>query len=221
MTPRVVFEQEMEQLKDAVMEMSEKAENGYDNLVLAVNGNDRNALEQLLYVDHAMTDMQRGIEARCLMLLTKQQPVARDLRTVSAALKVVTDIKRVGDHVTDMAELFLRMPKPLEPGRTGQLISSMMQETRNMLHGAVEGFVNGDREQAQAVIDHDDVVDDAFNRMMEEMMEAIRNGTADADLVVDLLLIAKYLEKIGDHAVNIGKWAIFQLTGDVGPYRLL
>lgn len=221
MTPRVVFEQELEQLKVAVTDMSERAEISYDKLVLAVNGDDRGTLEQLLHVDHAMTDMQRNIEARCLRLLTKQQPVARDLRTVSAALKVVTDIQRVGDHVTDMAELFLRMPQPLELQRWQPLIGSMMQETREMLHGAVECFVNSDRQQAQEVIDHDDVVDEAFNRMKEEMMEAIRSGDVDADKSVDMLMIAKYLEKIGDHAVNIGKWAIFQITGDVGPYRLL
>ncbi|MBO5283689.1 MAG: phosphate signaling complex protein PhoU [Lachnospiraceae bacterium] len=221
MTPRVVFEQELEQLKVAVTDMSERAEISYDKLVLAVNGDDRGILEQLLHVDHAMTDMQRNIEARCLRLLTKQQPVARDLRVVSAALKVVTDIQRVGDIVTDMAELFLRMPQPLDLQRWQPLIGFMMQETKEMLHGAVECFVNSDQQQAQEVIDHDDVIDEAFNRMKEEMMEAIRSGDVDADKSVDMLMIAKYLEKIGDHAVNIGKWAIFQTTGDMESYRLL
>lgn len=221
MAPRIIFEQELEQLKVAVTEMGERAEISYDKLMFAVQQNDHDTLKQLLDVDHAMKDMQRSIEAKCLQLLTKQQPVARDLRVVSAALKVVTDIERVGDHVTDMAELFLRMPETLELSRIPQLIHRMMQEAREMLHGAVESFVNGDREQAQLVINQDDMVDDAFNAFKEEMMEYIRSGKADADLVVDLLMIAKYLEKVGDHAVNIGEWAIFRLTGDIEQHRLL
>ncbi|MGN1146597.1 MAG: phosphate signaling complex PhoU family protein, partial [Acetatifactor sp.] len=109
MSPRVLFEQELELLKSKVAEMGERAEISYDKLVYAVRGNDRSTLTQLLDNDRQMIDMQRTIETMCLRLLTRQQPVARDLRLVSAALKVVTDIERVGDHVTDIAELYLRI----------------------------------------------------------------------------------------------------------------
>lgn len=221
MAPREIFEQELKQLKQAVAEMGERAELSYERLAFAVAEDDRGVMERLLDVDHEMTDMQRRIEARCLMLLTRQQPVARDLRAVSAALKVVTDIERAGDHVTDMAELFLRTPGILDQGPVPRQLLAMMQETGKMLHGAVESFVSGDLEQAQAVIRQDDVVDEAFNQIKNDTMEAIRSGNAEADLVVDLLMIAKYLEKIGDHAVNIGEWAIFRVTGDMGEHRLL
>lgn len=221
MAPREIFEQELKQLKQAVAEMGERAELSYEKLVFAVEGDDRGMLEQLLDVDHEMTDMQRRIEARCLMLMTRQQPVARDLRAISAALKVVTDIERAGDHVTDMAELFLRTPGILEQGAVPRQLLTMMQETGKMLRGAVESFESGDLEQAQAVIRQDDVVDEAFNQIKNDTMEAIRSGNAEADLVVDLLMIAKYLEKIGDHAVNIGEWAVFRVTGDMGDHRLL
>lgn len=221
MSPRILFEQELEMLKSKVSEMGERAETSYNRLLAAVEANDREALNQLLDNDRQMMDMQRSIEAKCLILLTKQQPVARDLRTVSASLKVVTDIERIGDHVSDMAELFLRMESGYDfAGRERQL-SDMMKEAREMLHSAVEAFVNSDAESAQRVIDQDDVVDDYFNQVKNEMMEAIRTQSPDADKIIDYLMIAKYLEKVGDHAVNIGEWAIFQETGDIQQVRLL
>lgn len=220
MAPRILFEQELELLKRKVTEMSERAEISYDRLVYAVRSGRQDNLEQLLDNDHHMTDMQRSIEAKCLTLLTRQQPVARDMRLVSAALKVVTDIERIGDHVSDIAELYLRMNSIATDGEYELLLADMMEEAKNMLHEAVEAFVNASKEAAQEVIDRDDVVDEMFNQVKVKMMEAIRNQSLDPDKVVDYLMIAKYLEKIGDHAVNIGEWAIFQLTGDMQGVKL-
>lgn len=109
MSPRLLFEEELEELKRSVSDMGEQIEKVYDRLFEVLKERDREALEAIVTNDRVINDMQRSIEAKCLTLLTKQQPVARDLRTVSAALKVVTDIERVGDHVSDMAELFLRL----------------------------------------------------------------------------------------------------------------
>lgn len=215
MSPRILFEQELEDLKCKVTEMGERAELSYDRLVIAIKANDRETLKQLLDNDRQMIDMQRSIEAKCLTLLTKQQPVARDLRLVSASLKVVTDIERVGDHVSDIAELYLRMGNIYAEGEYEQMLAGMMEEAKGMLHEAVEAFVNGDENGARKVILRDDVVDDLFNQMKEKMMSAIRQQDLDADKVVDYLMVAKYLEKIGDHAVNIGEWAIFQITGEM------
>ena len=220
MSPRIFFEQELEILKTKVIEMSERAEISYDRLVYAIKENDRETLKQLLDNDRQMIDMQRSIEGKCLTLLTKQQPVAKDLRLVSAALKVVTDIERVGDHVSDIAELYLRMGQIYAEGDYEQLLAAMMEEAKEMLHEAVEAFVNGDEEEARRVIAHDDVVDDLFNRMKGKMMDAICNQDLDADKVVDYLMVAKYLEKIGDHAVNISEWSIFQVTGDMQGVKL-
>lgn len=220
MSPRIIFEQELEELKSKVVEMGERAEISYDKLVFAIRGNDRDSMNQLLDNDRQMVDMQRSIEAKCLFLLTKQQPVARDMRMVSAALKVVTDIERIGDHVSDIAELYLRMDEKGMTDSYAKKLETMMEEAKGMLHASVEAFVNGDEKSAEKVIDHDDVVDDLFNQIKEDMMEAIRTQTLDADKVVDYLMIAKYLEKIGDHAVNIGEWAIFQVTGDIQGTKL-
>ena len=220
MSPRVLFEQELELLKSKVTEMGERAEISYDRLVYAVKVNDRETLKQLLDNDRQMMDMQRSIEAKCLTLLTKQQPVARDMRMVSSALKVVTDIERVGDHVSDISELYLRLSDINADGEYERILAEMMEEAKEMLHEAVEAFVNGDEQAAKDVIVHDDVVDEQFNVMKEKMMHAIIHQDLDADKVVDYLMVAKYLEKIGDHAVNIGEWAIFRLTGDIQGVQL-
>lgn len=220
MAPRIYFEQELELLKNKVSEMGERAEISYDRLVYAVRGNDRESVKALLDNDRQMTDMQRAIEAKCLTLLMRQQPVAKDLRLVSSALKVVTDIERIGDHVSDIAELCLRMKEFNPEGFYESRLLSMMEEAKEMLHKAVGAFVEGNKAAAAEVIKGDDAVDDLFNQVKEELMNSIRNQALDADKVVDYLMIAKYLEKIGDHAVNIGEWAIFRVTGDMNGVKL-
>lgn len=220
MAPRIVFEQELELLKNKVKEMSERATASYDTLVEAVTQKDRETLKLLLDNDRQMIDMQRSIEAKCLILLTKEQPVARDLRLVSAALKVVTDIERIGDHVSDIAELYLRMSPNLSEDEYESLLGTMMNEAKEMLNEAVASFVEGHEEEAKAVIERDDIVDDLFNQVKQKLMDAIREQSLDADKVVDCLMVAKYLEKIGDHAVNIGEWALFRMTGDMHGTKL-
>lgn len=220
MSPRIVYEQELSQLKHSVREMNERAEISYDKLILAASENKREQLEELLTVDREFLDMQRRIEAMCLTLLTRQQPIATDLRIVSAALKVVTDIERIGDHVTDMAELFVRLDPPYSTGRE-PLLHAMMEEAKEMVHDAAVAFVEGDMELAKKVISRDDVVDEYFNKVKDAMMVGIRENTMGADQIVDILMLAKYVEKIADHAVNISEWAVFQKTGNMQDTRLL
>lgn len=220
MAIRVAFEKELLQLKNAVREMHEMAEISYNKLLIAAVNNQREVLEQLLSVDREFVDTQRKIEAMCLRMLTMQQPLATDLRIVSAALKVVTDIERIGDHVTDMAELFIRLAPPYSPTQHG-ILQSMMEEAGEMVHDAVEAFANGDIKLAERVIAGDDVVDDLFNQVKESMMKGIKNQSLQADEIVDVLMLAKYVEKIADHAVNICDWAVFQKTGDMQHARLL
>ena len=220
MAPRMVFEQELEQLKEKIKGMGEYAEIGLNKLLLALKADDREALKQLLDSDRQIVDMQRRIEAGCLALMTKQQPVARDLRLVSAALKAVSDLERIGDHVSDMAELFLRRNTGVGEKEGDEILLNMLEEARTMFREAVESFVEGDAETARMVIDSDDGVDALFNQMKDKMMEAIRAQSLDADSVVDNLMIAKYLEKVGDHAVNVAEWTLFQLTGEIGGMEI-
>ena len=215
MAPRLIFEQELEQLKEKIKEMGEYAEIGLNKLYLALKADDREGLKQLLDSDRQIVDMQRRIEAGCLALMTKQQPVARDLRLVSAALKAVSDLERIGDHVSDMSELFLRGNTGVGEKEGDEILLNMLEEARTMFREAVESFVEGDAETARMVIDSDDGVDSLFNQMKDKMMEAIKTQSLDADSVVDNLMIAKYLEKVGDHAVNVAEWTLFRLTGEI------
>lgn len=215
MAQRMMFEQELEQLRKKMSEMGEYAGVQFDKLFLAVKGNDRETLKLLLDDDRRFVDMQRSIEAGCLALMTKQQPVAGDLRLVSAALKAVTDLERIGDHVSDMAELFLRRSTPIGQAEGDDLLMIMIEEARTMFWQAMEAFAEEDAETARMVIDSDDFVDALFNQIKENMMEAIRSHSLDADSVVDNLMLAKYLEKVGDHAVNIGEWTLFRVTGEI------
>ena len=164
MSPRVLFEQDLETLKNKVSEMGEHAEISYDRMAYGIRENKEDILKTLLNTDHTMVDMQRSIEAMCLSLLTRQQPVARDMRLVSAALKVVPDIERIGDHVADIVELYLRMGNMNPEGKQEHLLLEMMEEAKEMIHNSVEAFVEGDEANARKVVEHDDVVDESDMR---------------------------------------------------------
>ncbi|MCI6631172.1 MAG: phosphate signaling complex protein PhoU [Lachnospiraceae bacterium] len=220
MTPRITFEHELEELKINLEEMGQHVESIYDRLFLAIGAGDKNAIRNIMKDDRVINDMEKHIEARCLTLITKQQPVARDLRVVSAALKVVTDLERVGDQVTDIAEITLRFDDS-DVFRYSVHLATMADATKEQLHQAVEAFINRDMESATELIAGDDVIDDLFNKVKSDVIDYLRTGKWPADECIDLLMIAKYLEKIGDHAVNIADWECFQETGNIHNTRLL
>lgn len=219
MTPRKTFEQELADLKESLEEMGAYVETVYNKLFTAVGAGDKNKIRAIMKDDRVVNDMERNIESRCLSLITKQQPVARDLRVVSAALKVVTDLERVGDHVSDIGELALRF----EDAAIFQYsvhLSTMVDATREQIHDALCCFVERKEEEAHRVIAGDDVIDELFNKVKNDVINYLKEEKAP-DACVDILMIAKYLEKIGDHAVNIGDWACFQETGNIRDTRLL
>lgn len=220
MTPRITFEHELEELKINLEEMGQHVEDIYDRLFLAIGAGDKNAIRNIMKDDRVINDMEKHIEARCLTLITKQQPVARDLRVVSAALKVVTDLERVGDQVADIAEITLRFDDS-DVFRYSIHLATMADAAKEQLHQAVEAFTNRDMESATEVISGDDVIDDLFNKVKGDVIDYLRTGKWPADECIDLLMIAKYLEKIGDHAVNIADWECFQETGNIHNTRLL
>ena len=139
---------------------------------------------------------------------------------VTASLKVVTDIERVGDHVSDMAELLLRLNMK-DLSLYSVHVKTMILATKEMIHNAVNAFVERDMESARELIKSDDVVDECFNKVKKDLIESLKKEVKDADECVDVLMLAKYLEKIGDHAVNICEWEIFQETGNISDMRLL
>ena len=220
MSPRTLFEHELGQLRDDLKKMCFQVEAVYDRLFSAMAVKDGETIFNILEQDRVVKDMEKSIESRCLSLITKQHPIARDLRTVSASLKVVTDIKRVGDIVTDMAELIIRLQMK-DVSIYSENLPLMIKETKALLHSAVGAFLRRNQEEAENVIAGDDKVDDLFNKVKDDLVAHLKEGTANADDCIDILMIAKYLEKIGDHAVNVGEWEIFQETGNMRDTRLL
>lgn len=220
MSPRNMFDQALENLSKDVEEMSHIVECEYDRLFEALELKDKVTLERIEKNDRNINDMQHRIESKCLNLITRQQPIARDLRQVSATLKVVTDIERIGDNITDMSELFLRLKLP-EVTDYSIHLKGMIGVTKEMLHNAVNVFVNRDPIKAEQVIKDDDVVDGLFNKVKTDIINHLKAGSGNEDECIDILMIAKYLEKIADHATNIAEWEIFQETGTVDNVRLL
>ena len=160
---------------------------------------------------HRIDQMEREIESICLKLLLQQQPVAKDLRVISAALKMITDMERIGDQAEDIAEIIAFLG-----GRTGEEcrdIRVMAEATIKMVTESIDAYVKQDITLAKAVSDYDDVVDDAFGRVKQTLISMISENNADGEYAVDLLMIAKYFERIGDHAVNIAEWVEFSVTG--------
>lgn len=220
MTPRKIYARELMQLKDSLEEMSNLVEASLNNLLFAIENKNDDLARQIVRDDRNVNHMERSIESQCLTLITRQQPVAGDLRVVSSALKVVTDIERIGDHASDIAELVLRLDHKQLDLYSAHL-NPMITAAREMVHDAVSAFLNRDEKASSLVICSDDVVDDLFNKVKEDIAVRLKSETADADECIDVLMIAKYLERIGDHAVNICEWEIFKETGSIQDTRIL
>lgn len=154
---------------------------------------------------------EREIESMCLKLLLQRQPVAKDLRMVSSALKMVTDMARIGDQSADIAEI-IRLAN-IRATDDMQIIHEMSIAVIKMVTDSIDAFVKKDGQMAKAVIDYDDVVDDFFNQVKKILADLFSQPEADGEYAIDLLMIAKYFERIGDHAVNVAKWVLFSLTG--------
>ena len=176
--------------------------------------------EDVIKGDRNVNDMERAIESRCLSLILRQQPVARDLRQISTALKVVTDLERIGDHASDIAELILRI-KSDHAYHIVQHLPAMAASAQKMVHDAVEAFIKQDVEEAEEIIRRDDEVDALFNQVKSDVVELLKSAPSHADQGIDLLMIAKYLERIGDHAVNVCEWTQFCKTGALKNVRIM
>lgn len=220
MSARLGFDYELQLLKDNLAEMGHLIQNAIDKCMYAFKTQDETLAKEIIAGDRDINDIEKTIEARCLSLILKQQPVARDLRIVTTALKVVTDMERIGDQAADIAELILREKRD-EIYNLTEHIPEMAKETKLMVGDAVEAFINVDKEKAQEIKLRDDVVDDLFDKVKDEVVAILRKSSEQVDQCVDILMIAKYFERIGDHAVNICEWTEFNVTGSVNNIRIL
>lgn len=211
---RIRFDEQLEQLNKEMINMGTMIEESIGNAVKALMKQDVELAKKVMAGDEPIDRTERKIEDLCLRLLLQQQPVARDLRNISAALKMVTDMERIGDHATDISELAIVLSKKTYVEKLDH-IEEMARETMIMLIQSLEAYVEKDLDKAQKVIAHDDVIDELFEKVKKELIELIRNHADEGEQAVDLLMVTKYFERIGDHATNIAEWVIFSITGQI------
>lgn len=213
MTSRKYYEIELQKLNASLLEMGEMIRMAIGGAVTALLEFDHDKAREIIAYDEQIDRQNREIEQQCYTLLLSQQPVAGDLRMVSAALKMTTDMERIGDHAADISEIELMLENL--PTLSCAPIRQMATETSVMLIKSLEAFAQRDEEKANWVIGRDDVVDDLFDTVKSELIEAIRQNADNGEAATDLLMAAKYFERIGDHATNIAQWAIFSITGEM------
>lgn len=211
---RIRFDEQLEQLNEEMINMGNMIEASIGNAVKALMKQDEELAKKTMAGDEKIDRTERKIEDLCLRLLLQQQPVARDLRNISSALKMVTDMERIGDHATDISELAVVLSKKTYVKKLDH-IEEMAKETMVMLIQSLEAFVEKDLDKAQKVIAHDDVVDELFEKVKKELIALIRDHADEGEQAVDLLMVTKYFERIGDHATNIAEWVIFSITGQI------
>ena len=206
------FDRQLNTLNGELIQMGHMVEQAIEHAIEAMVHQDAEKARQNMEFDSEVDQQEKDIETLCMKLLMKQQPVARDLRLISAALKMITDMERIGDQAADISELALCLVNEKELPMTDRM-KQMSQECMLMVMKALEAFVAKDIEMAKKVIARDDVIDAMFDDTKKEVIELIQNHGAGAEVATDLLMVAKYFERIGDHATNIAEWVIFSING--------
>ena len=206
------FVRQLEELHVGLITMGSLCEKAISLSAKAIQGEGGMTLIGKIFETEKEIDAQeREIENLCMKLLLHEHPVAGDLRSISAALKMISDMERIGDQAADIADLSLYVAK--NTTAIPETITQMAEDTVRMVTESVDAFVKSDLELCRNVIDRDDVVDDAFNEIKEKLADMIYGGNLDAKTGLDLLMTAKYFERIGDHAVNIAEWVEYSITG--------
>lgn len=209
---REYFDLELKALNDKLIEMGALVEGAIKNTITIITNGEYDKLETSRIIEEKINKMEREIQSYCLNLLLLQSPVAGDLRTVSSALKMITDLERIGDQAIDIAEMSTYL-KDCENIYSMTHLSEMAERSSNMVTTAINAFVKKDLKLAKTVATMDDAIDDLFNKVKQEVVDIINANKELDQQAIDILLIAKYFEKIGDHAENIGEWVVFSITG--------
>ena len=207
---RTKFDEQLKNLNEEMIQMGVMIEENIQEAIEALVKSDVDNAKKILEKDTAIDKKQRDIESICFNLLIQQQPVARDLRMITAAMKMVTDMERIGDHAADISEMTIMLAKS-ERMENYETIIKMASEASIMLIHSIDAFTEKDKVKAKEVIEHDDVVDALFDQVKQEVTKLIQNDPKRGEQEIDMLMIAKYLERIGDHATNIAEWVIYSL----------
>ena len=214
MSIRKQYDTDLESLKESLTEMGRSSADAVENVLEALCVADADAAAAIVKGDARINNMERDIEHRCMTLLLRQQPVAGDLRRISTAMKVVTDIERIGDHAADIAEIIPHLVTVRKEGdpAVSQAIA-MGKKAHQMILDALAALMAEDELAARKVIAADDAEDYDFNAIKHQLAQEIAEDPGKVDAALDLLMVIKYLERIGDHAVNVAEWVQFARTG--------
>ena len=210
MATRETFLQELKNLNQEVITMSQMVQDAIDSSFQALSEHNTELADKIIKGDRDVDNMERKIETHCLMLMLKQQPVASDLRHISTALKVVTDLEPMG----------LRL-EAADYGLVSKHLPAMVANVKTMVKDAIRAFIERDTETAETFEQRDDLIDAFFERVKREVIEFLKKDGDKSDVAVDVLMVAKYLERIADHAVNVCEWTEFSDTGTVGDVMIL
>lgn len=208
---RTRFDEQLAQLKKTLIEMGALCEKSIELVAEAMTESNIEKAENVKPLASQVDETEHKIESLCITLLLQQQPVAKDLRQVSAALKMITDMKRVADQAEDIADIVCILVE--RKVQNLELFNEMAKSTMQMVKEAVDSFVNNDIIKAEKVINDDDKVDELFDNSKDYLMNEIRQNTPIGENALDLLMVSKYFERIGDHTVNIANWVIYSITG--------
>lgn len=214
---RSKFDAQLLDLNDKLIQMGALIESAIANAVSALNEQEVETANKAIDFDEEIDQAEKEIEALCLKLLLQQQPVARDLRLISSALKMITDMERIGDQAADIAEITIQLAK-MKHIKIPKHIRAMAQTTIQMVNDSIDAFVKKDLNLAYSVIKCDDTVDTLFDMVKDSLIKRLVEDTDDGAQVIDLIMIAKYFERIGDHATNIAEWVVFSITGTHKKY---
>ncbi|WP_317318331.1 phosphate signaling complex protein PhoU [Longibaculum muris] len=217
---RRVFDEQLDKLNIDLTKMGHLVEVSIENMIDAFKHHDKALAKEIIENDRLINDMERSIESRAFSLILRQQPIASDLRNVTSALKIVTDLERIGDQAADIAEIIYHF-EGKHAYRTVEHIPTMAKKAKIMVHEAIDAFIKKNLTTAQMVKDMDDEIDSLFEEVKQEVIEILKENSEKVDYCIDFLMIAKYLERVGDHAVNICEWLEFNQTGTVNQHRLI
>ena len=208
------FDQQLHLLDEQLTHMGELCETAIAKATQALKDGSTEQARIIIAEDEEIDQFEKDIERLCLKLLLQQQPVAKDLRRISAALKMITDMERIGDQTSDIAEIILSSKNWAVTAENIQVIGTMASEVSKMVRNSVTAYVNRDLELARDVMKADDAVDLYFDEVKDEMIDFIKEEKGEnGQAIFDLIMVTKYLERIGDHATNIAEWVEFSITG--------
>jgi len=208
---RTRFDEQLRQLNVELIRMGSLCEEAISIAAKVLEGEKNISNERVFAIEGEIDQLEHDIESLCMRMLLQQQPVASDLRVISAALKMISDMERIGDQAADIAELCPYVGDTLAQGRLH--ITNMARAAVSMVIESIEAFVQGDLKMACKVVQDDDKVDELFLKVRAELIGCLKEEVGDPEAILDLLMIAKYFERIGDHAVNVAEWVEYSITG--------